>query len=389
MDSKYKIAIIGGKLQGTEAVYLARKAGYHSVLIDRNPKAPASALCNEFFCGDVSHENTELLKLLLDADLILPAMENEQTIDCLKSLSERYPLRIAFDFQAYSISSSKQDSDKIFHNHDIPAPVYYPRGKPPYIAKPSGESGSTGVQSLAGKEEAELFLSNPEADDEWIIQEQLNGPSYSIEIIGRPGAYRTYQITRIHMDDSYDCNQVTCPCAVTEAQKKAFEDMAFKIAEIIGLHGIMDLEVIDDGGVFKIIEIDARIPSQTPTAVYHSTGINLLSEIVDLYMGKWDNDTGLLIMRAPKERFCSYEHHYISQEGLESPGEHIMGAAGPLQLYPGLFGCDEVISDYVAGDKELRATFINSGENLEELEGKRSKMMEALDSFQIEKLMVL
>ncbi len=378
MDTKYKIVIIGGKLQGMEAVYLARKAGYYSVLIDRNPKAPASALCDAFYCGDLSATNTELLNILLDADLVLPAMENEQTISILESLNKEYPLKIVFDFNAYSITSSKQRSDKLFYDHDIPAPAYYPNCKAPYIVKPSTESGSSGVRCLLNKEEVELFLSQLQPGQEWIVQEQLEGPSYSIEIIGKPGAYRTYQITQIHMDDVYDCNRVTCPCDVTEGQKKSFEDMAFKIAGILGLNGIMDLEVIDDNGIFKILEIDARIPSQTPTAIYHSTGINLLSEMVDLYMGDWDDDAGLSRMKTDRERFASYEHHYISNGQLQSPGEHIMGAAGPLKLYPGRFGCDEVITDYSEGDKEFRGTFINSGETLGKLDEKRSGMMETL-----------
>ena len=37
-----KVAIVGGKLQGTEAVYLAKLAGFESILIDRNPEVPAS-----------------------------------------------------------------------------------------------------------------------------------------------------------------------------------------------------------------------------------------------------------------------------------------------------------------------------------------------------------
>ena len=48
-----KVAIIGGKLQGTEAVYLAKAAGIASILIDSNPVVPASGFADEFICGDV------------------------------------------------------------------------------------------------------------------------------------------------------------------------------------------------------------------------------------------------------------------------------------------------------------------------------------------------
>ncbi len=380
MEKKYKIAIIGGKLQGMEAVYLAHKAGYYSILIDRDPAAPASALCDEFICSDVCYLDSEHLQTLLGADLILPAMENYDTLVFLEQISKQYPVKVAFDFSAYSITSSKQSSDKLFRDYNIPAPSYYPHCKAPYIVKPSVSSGSTGVQSFTTKEEVELFFAQLQPGEEWIAQEQLTGPSYSLEIIGKPGAYRTYQITEIHMDEVYDCNRVTCPCPVTEVQKKAFEDMAFQIAETLQLYGIMDLEVIDDEGIFKILEIDARIPSQTPTAVLHSTGINLLKELVDLFEGRWEEVTGLVRLQPAIERFASYEHYYLSDSQLQSPGEHIMGSAGPLKLYKDHLGCDEVLTDYKDGDPTFRGTFINSGQSLAELETKRVTMMAALDS---------
>ena len=61
--------------------------------------------------------------------------------------------------------------------------------------------------------------------------------------------------------------------------KDELRDISVKIAELIELKGIMDVEVIDDEGILKVLEIDARIPSQTPTVVYHSTGVNLLEEL--------------------------------------------------------------------------------------------------------------
>jgi heterodisulfide reductase subunit A-like polyferredoxin len=35
------VAVVGGNLQGVEATYLARKAGWEVILIDKNSNAPA------------------------------------------------------------------------------------------------------------------------------------------------------------------------------------------------------------------------------------------------------------------------------------------------------------------------------------------------------------
>jgi len=48
------VAVVGGNLQGVEATYLARKAGWEVILIDKNSNAPASGMCNYFVKGDVT-----------------------------------------------------------------------------------------------------------------------------------------------------------------------------------------------------------------------------------------------------------------------------------------------------------------------------------------------
>ena len=35
-----RIAVVGGRLQGTEAVYLAKKAGWRTLLLDKGRKPP-------------------------------------------------------------------------------------------------------------------------------------------------------------------------------------------------------------------------------------------------------------------------------------------------------------------------------------------------------------
>ncbi len=38
------IGIVGGRLQGMEAVYLAKKAGFETLVIDRKEDAPATSI---------------------------------------------------------------------------------------------------------------------------------------------------------------------------------------------------------------------------------------------------------------------------------------------------------------------------------------------------------
>ena len=367
------VAVVGGRLQGIEAVYLAKKAGFHSLLVDKDPKAPASGLCGEVGIFDVLKKGRPLIDFLKKADFILPALENDEVHGALLEISEEHGLKLAFDIQAYAISSSKLKSDRLMRERRVPAPRYFPDCGGPYIVKPSGESGSAGVFRAETEDEVRRFLAKADAPFDWIVQEYLAGPSYSIEIIGFPGTYRTYEVTEIHMDEDYDCKMVTAPCLISGRKKEEFSEIAVSLANMVGLSGIMDVEVIDHDGELKVLEIDARIPSQTPTAVYHSSGANLLSELAGIAVsGKFPEDS------PKKQRFAAVEHYLIDETGAHGKGEHIMGEGGPLTYREKFFGADEALSDYSDGRVPWRGTFINSGETVEELNQKRSEMLHML-----------
>ena len=370
-----KAAIIGGRLQGTEAVYLAKKAGFYSVLIDRDENPPARGLCSEFLCLDISEKSEPLINVLCECDFILPATENTETLKTLRQLQAEHNLNIAFDFEAYEITSSKLLSDELFRKNHIPAPRYYPEGDAPYIAKHSGSSGSKGVRLLKADDE---FLKT--AGSDWVIQEFLKGRAYSIEVIGMPGRYLTYQITEIHVDKNYDCRMVTCPCLeVDAANKRKLSETAIQIAELLQLKGIMDVEAVFHDNQMKILEIDARMPSQTPTTVLHSTGVNLLSELHLLFCGNWKDyveESRPAIFEY--EKAVAYEHIKVTCCGTSSHGEGMMSDCGPLILYENLCGADEVLADSGPGGPTAKVTMVNSAENAGLLDEKRKKILESV-----------
>ncbi len=370
-----KIAIIGGKLQGLEAVYLASKAGMDITLIDKNQKVPAGKLCHHFVCQNILERKPELIAELKKADFVLPALENEEVLSVLNELAKTYGFKLAFDLDAYLISSSKLASDALMQAHRIPAPLYYPNCQGPYIVKPSGESGSAGVSYMKDTKTLETFLKSIPKEEKWIAQEFLAGKSYSIEIIGKPGNYRTYEITELFMDDVYDCMRVCAPCDIGQMLRDNFSQIALRLAELVSLSGIMDVEVILSGGVLKVLEIDARLPSQTPTVVYHASGYNLIEELADLFCG---GDFTAKPLKQQKKMEVSFEHLLIADGQISGHGEHIIASAGPLSLLTDFCGADEVLTDYQPGAKTFIGTFIITAKDKAELEIKRERLFEAL-----------
>ncbi len=370
------IAIVGGKLQGVESLYLTGKAGFKSLLIDRDPDVPGRKLCDRFICLDVLKYSCQFLELLEGVDFVLPALENRRVLEHLTALSKAHGFKLAFDLDAYEITSSKLISDQMMASHGIPVPRYYPEVGLPLIAKPSGMSGSAGVKKLVNQCDLLNILPIISGKD-WVLQEYLQGPSYSIEIIGRPGAYRTYHITELLMDQEYDCKRVLSTPALPEEVERDFRDIAIKLGNMVQLTGIMDVEVIYDKGGLKVLEIDARMPSQTPSVVYHATGANFVSELHHLFRGDFS---------APRHfsppSYISYEHIKVEGRNVDILGEHIMTTGGFLDVRQGFLGTKEALTDWAPGKPRWIATLLQEANGLDALEKKRSQTMVALGEMQ-------
>ena len=346
-----KIAIIGGKLQGIEAAYLAGKAGWEATLIDRNPNAPAKGLCTDFIQVDVS--STEQLNALLEPfDLVIPALENDAVLNLIHLYARQTTGPVLFDFDAYALTASKVDSNKLFKDMRLPAPMPYPDCGFPVIVKPNRASGSQGVFSIDDFDQLQSYLAGTKGDQ--IIQEFVDGPAYSLEVIGYRGKYFPLQITKLEMDQNYDCKRVLAPSNLSDSLVADFNKMAIDIAEKIELKGLMDIEVIHDGSTLRILEIDARLPSQTPICVYKSTGINMMPLLAGFFA---ENQYTTKPLPA-NERGVIFEHIQVSPDELTVVGEHIMSSAGPLKIKTDFFGADEVITNQASDRSTWVATLI-------------------------------
>jgi 3-methylornithine--L-lysine ligase len=364
------IAVIGGKLQGVEVVYLARKAGWKTLVIDKNPDAPAARLCDDFLEFEFNCEHPVPSGFPF-VDFILPAIEDIEVLTLVKLWAEMKSIPLAFDLDAYRISNSKLKSDTLFKKMNFPTPESWPGCQFPIVLKPDQASGSQGVELF---NDPEIFLAGfptKQSLNNMVIQQYLEGPSYSIEVAGRPGKYQVLSVTDLTMDKIYDCKRVTAPTQLPLDQISRFEEMALAIAQKIHLTGIMDVEVILNKNELKLLEIDARFPSQTPMAVYWSTGINMVEILGNLFLNK--NHVNI---KQKHERFVIIEHIQVSGIDLEVCGEHIMTREGPLTIQSDFFGANEAITNFSPGKKQWVATLIFSGNTDEKVTAKRQNCYE-------------
>jgi pyrrolysine biosynthesis protein PylC len=267
------------------------------------------------------------------------------------------------------MSSSKTRSDALFAVLAIPAPKPWPFCGYPLTVKPATASGSKGVCCFDDADQFERWLASVERPESWVKQEFLSGPSYSIEVIGDGGQYRTFEITELEMDAGFDCKRVTAPVPLSNELAAALEDTALTLARSLRLTGIMDVEVILHQSQLKVLEIDARFPSQTPTVVYHSSGINLVEAL-------WHGGRDGVCSNSPATaRGVVYEHILVQGESLSVCGEHIMAGAGPLSVHHNFFGAQEALTNYRPGRTTWVATLIMVGQDLCEAISLREKVI--------------
>ena len=407
-----RIAVAGGRLQGLEVVYLAKKAGYHTLVIDKYRDVPAVGICDRFVRFEFTSKSF-VPEDCSDVDLIIPAIEDKEVLLLVKRWAQLQQIPLAFDSSAYAVTCSKQRSDALFDTMHLPAPKTWPGCGFPVVIKPDQASGSQGVRLYPDAAAFYAAFPGGRVPDTLVAQQYLAGSQFSIEVVGMPGQHVSLCVTDLHMDKDHDCKRVSTPTRLSSDRVRQLKNTALALAEAVDLKGIMDLEVILHQGDLKLLEIDARFPSQTPMAVYWATGINMVQLLAEQFVPAFaarkeglklrtcrlsfpgqaldhsaskeklehgrdpETDFGQIPGQAPsfgqpQDRWVVVEHIQAGPEGIRFLGEHIIGRAGPLHLEPGFFGSCEALTNYAPVRCCWVATLIFCADNQKHLAAARN-----------------
>lgn len=369
-----QIAVMGGGLQGVEICMLAKKAAWNVILFDRSSSAPAADLADRFIQFDIEtlskKIDLQIKEILSNADIVIPALECDSALNVLTEYCELNNIPLAFDKTAYAVSSSKVNSQKFFEQcaSPIPSPAVNKECiEYPLIAKPSKGSGSKGVKLLRSERELYSYLPLGLESRDWIIESFCPGRQFSMEICGTPGNYSVFQLTELLMDDVFDCRAVLAPAGEKELEFTVAAEIR-KLAENLNLHGIMDIEVVKTENGFKVLEIDARFPSQTPLTVFHSTGLNLLEHFVASFIEYQPK----MKKRNEPVRHAEYFHMACKNGEIFFSGEYSLSQSGPLRILTSVPGTCEVLIGGFLEKKEWSAVLFFCAESREQLEKDKS-----------------
>ena len=252
-----KILILGGGALGVQAVMLAKAAGFYTILGDKNPTCPAAAMADEFVLLNGAKD------ALPPADFVLPALEAEEVLQNL-------PEDTLFDPAAWELTASRLRADKFLEKEGIPAPEYFPRGSEPYIVKP--DRGSFGRGIWVTEDFCEV---GGAVNAGFVTQEELNGPVWSQVVVGKDGQYAAFAPAKLTFDAMRLRTGAEC---VPAPEAEMLLETARKTAKAMNLRGILEVEAILHQGVWKVIDMNARIPMYTGEALLE-TGVNILGEL--------------------------------------------------------------------------------------------------------------
>ena len=335
------VAVVGGRLQGIEATYLCSKAKVASLLIDSDSDPPAKGLSNEFQQINIVTNPDKAKQALRRCDAVLPANENRETLLALQRICHELKIPFMQDNEAFWITSNKAESTRLLRKSRIPTPATWPTSGFPVIVKPSNKSGSENVYRADDKHQLGNSLGIVrQVDKNPVIQEFIEGRALSLEVMSKKGSGQPLQITGLEFDERYGCKRVYAPAKVPSKVQERMKTIGAKVASNLRLHGLTDIQALLKGSAPMVNEINARLPSQTPSVVYHSTKINMVEMLIGLFL-----DDKLPSVRTLSEQAVVYQHVKVLGKELRVQGEHILTHARDLQLNKDFLGADEAITN--------------------------------------------
>lgn len=300
-----KILIIGASILQLPAIRKAKELGYYVGVADYNPNAVGIAEADEYF--NVS---------TIDVDGVV-SVAHEFKPDGIMTLATDMPMRAVakacevcglpgISFDTAIKATDKGEMIKAFEAAGVEHPWYYiVPSQPeletvidkityPCIMKPTDNAGSRGVVLCHSREELESeydYSHHESRGGAVIIEEYLQGPEFSVEVMVIDGEPHVLQITDklttgaphfVEMGHSQPSQQ-------SEEKKVKIRDLACRAVKAVGINvGPAHVEMILTKDGPKMVELGARMGGDCITThlVPLSTGIDMVGCTIKLACGE-------------------------------------------------------------------------------------------------------
>ena len=300
-----KLMIVGASVLQLPAILKAKEMGLHVAVVDFNPQAIGIPYADKYYNAST-----------MDEDAVLAAAEDYQP-DGIMTLATDMPMRgvaktsdklhlHSINYETAVKATDKYDMIKAFKEHDVPSPWFFVVDTLeelkaheqdvtfPCIIKPTDNAGSHGVakvysfQELLDNYEYAHFCSR---HGKVIIEEYLDGPEVSVEVMVVNGVVNILQITDKITTEAPHFVEMghTQPSRLPAATQEAIRNVTTAACKAIGIDkgpAHVEMKVTKRGPV--MIELGARMGGDNITThlVPLSTGIDMVGSTIKVALGE-------------------------------------------------------------------------------------------------------
>lgn len=300
-----KVLIIGASILQLPAILKAKELGYYVGVADYNPEAIGIPYADEYF--NVS---------TIDIDGVVEVAKRFKP-NGIMTLATDMPMRaVAAACRELGLpgispdtalkATDKAEMIKAFEAHGVEHPWYYVvsdrsvfdlivrQASYPCIIKPTDNAGSRGVVLCHDKSElikGYEYASHESRGGTVIIEEYLQGPEFSVEVMVVDGVPHVLQITDKITTGAPHFVEMghTQPTSQPQYVQEKIKDLACRAVKAVGINvGPAHVEMILTEQGPKMVELGARMGGDCITThlVPISTGVDMVAATIKLACGE-------------------------------------------------------------------------------------------------------
>lgn len=301
-----KLLIIGASILQLPAIKKAKEMGLYVAVLDFNPNAVGIPFADEYFNASTMDENAVLeVAKEFKPDGIM-TLATDMPMRGVAKVSDNLGLN-SISYETAVKATDKYEMIKAFEEHNVPAPWFYLVKNYeelltlqdiitfPCIMKPTDNAGSHGVVKVNSFEELiekYEYSHSCSRRGNVIVEEYLDGPEVSVEIMVTNGDVNVLQITdKLTTEAPYFVemghSQPSRLDIVIQNQIRAVAERACKAVGIDKGPAHVEMKITSKNGP-KMIELGARMGGDNITThlVPLSTGIDMVASTIQIALGE-------------------------------------------------------------------------------------------------------
>lgn len=320
-----RLFIIGASILQLPAIKKAKELGYYVGVADYNSNAIGIPYADEYFNVSTNDQQGiyEAAKAF-GADGIM-TLATDMPMRSVAYACEKLGL-IGVSYDTAIKATDKAEMIRAFEEAGVACPWYRVVSTPadvfeiahkisyPCITKPTDSSGSRGIMLAHNPEElvtAVAYSAENGRGGEVIVEEYMQGPEVSVEVIVWQGQAHILQITDKLTTGAPRFVEMghTQPSRLSEEIQNRIKDLTCRAVKAVGIeNGPAHVEIMVTESGPKMVELGARMGGDCITThlVPLSTGVDMIKATIDICLGqtpdltpKWNRGSAICYLQVP------------------------------------------------------------------------------------------